>query len=190
MRASLSRGPREFRLSTARGVTGCVRGVPSTPGLGYALPSLAIVPSDLANSEVMGSRPALAVRSAWLMQELLTTFNGTLAEVALVPNHEGSGKFECMLTTATLDEEVVYCLWSRDVEGAFPEAKELKQRVRDLVDPARNLGHSDSDENKEQKEDGTRRTAFQRLMSVIRGDRNNRGDSRTETGRENEDRGW
>jgi len=130
------------------------------------------------------------LRSAWLMQELLTTFNGTLAEVALIPNHEGGGKFECMLTTATLDEEVVYCLWSRDVEGTFPEAKELKQRVRDLVDPARNLGHSDSDDNKEQKEDGTRRTAFQRLMSVIRGDRKKRGDSRTEAGRENEDRGW
>jgi len=34
-------------------------------------------------------------------------------------------------------------LWSRKEQGRFPEAKELKQLVRDVVDPAKDLGHSD-----------------------------------------------
>ena len=32
--------------------------------------------------------------SPWMAQELLTTFNGTIGEVALVPNHEIGGIFE------------------------------------------------------------------------------------------------
>jgi selenoprotein W-related protein len=39
-----------------------------------------------------------------------------------------------------LDDDVV---WSRAVEGRFPELKELKQRIRDRVAPERALGHSD-----------------------------------------------
>jgi predicted Rdx family selenoprotein len=34
-------------------------------------------------------------------------------------------------------------VWSRKVEGGFPEIKVLKQRVRDKVAPAKDLGHSD-----------------------------------------------
>lgn len=34
-------------------------------------------------------------------------------------------------------------LFSRKEAGRFPEAKELKQLIRDEIDPARNLGHSD-----------------------------------------------
>ena len=33
--------------------------------------------------------------------------------------------------------------WSRKKEGRFPDAAELKQRVRDIVSPARDLGHID-----------------------------------------------
>ena len=73
------------------------------------------------------------LRAAWYAQELLTTFQGQIGEVALVPGR--SGLFE------------VYCngtlLWSRKREGAFPEAKELKQRVRDQIAPGQSLGHSD-----------------------------------------------
>jgi hypothetical protein len=29
------------------------------------------------------------------------------------------------------------------VDGGFPETKELKRRVRDVIDPGRNLGHND-----------------------------------------------
>lgn len=73
------------------------------------------------------------LRAAWLAQELLETFEGELGEVALVPGE--AGVFEIRV-----EREVV---WSRAVEGRFPEAKELKQRVRDRVAPGRDLGHVD-----------------------------------------------
>jgi selenoprotein W-related protein len=73
------------------------------------------------------------LRAAWLAQELLTTFEEELGGVTLVPGT--GGVFEVR------HEEAV--LWSRKAERRFPEAKELKQRVRDRVAPDRDLGHSD-----------------------------------------------
>jgi Rdx family len=35
-------------------------------------------------------------------------------------------------------------LWDRKIDGGFPEAKVLKQRLRDHIDPDRSLGHSDT----------------------------------------------
>ena len=49
-------------------------------------------------------------------------------------------------------------LWDRKVDGGFPETKELKRRVRDVIEPGRDLGHVDRDYHagkggeKEQKE--------------------------------------
>ncbi|MBK7541809.1 MAG: SelT/SelW/SelH family protein [Candidatus Competibacteraceae bacterium] len=74
------------------------------------------------------------LRAAWLAQELLTTFEDELGEVALRPGT--GGVFEIRLA----DERVI---WSRKQEGRFPEAKEVKQRLRDLIAPERSLGHSD-----------------------------------------------
>ncbi|KAI9790465.1 MAG: hypothetical protein M1816_005129 [Peltula sp. TS41687] len=34
-------------------------------------------------------------------------------------------------------------VWDRKIDGGFPEVKELKRRVRDIVDPMRGLGHVD-----------------------------------------------
>ena len=34
-------------------------------------------------------------------------------------------------------------LWDRKVEGGFPETKELKNRVRNVIQPERDLGHID-----------------------------------------------
>ncbi len=73
------------------------------------------------------------LRAAWLAQELLTTFVEELGEVALQPGT--GGIFEVRVNDVLI--------WSRKEEGRFPEAKELKQRVRDRVAPDRNLGHSD-----------------------------------------------
>lgn len=110
------------------------------------------------------------LRSAWLSQELLTTFNGTVAEVRLLPNHEG-GVF-----TVTVDtqENGAQCIWSRETEGRFPESKELKQRVRDVIDPSRSLGHSDSPVPEGEEPRGTARIALQRLVELLRGDRSQR----------------
>ena len=74
------------------------------------------------------------LRAAWLAQELLPTFEDELGEVALRPGT--GGVFEIRLA----DERVI---WSRKQEGRFPEAKEVKQRLRDLIAPERSLGHSD-----------------------------------------------
>ncbi|MEI8361639.1 MAG: SelT/SelW/SelH family protein [Betaproteobacteria bacterium] len=73
------------------------------------------------------------LRAAWLAQELLTTFEQDLASVALKPG--SSGIFEI-----TLNQQLIF---SRKEAGRFPEAKELKQLVRDQIDPDRDLGHSD-----------------------------------------------
>ncbi len=73
------------------------------------------------------------LRAAWLAQELLTTFEQELGEVALRPGT--GGVFEIRV-----GDELI---WSRQQEGRFPEAKEVKQRVRDRIAPERNLGHSD-----------------------------------------------
>lgn len=44
-------------------------------------------------------------------------------------------------------------LFDRKTEGRFPETKELKQMIRDVVDPSKNLGHSDTPEAQELPED-------------------------------------
>ena len=74
------------------------------------------------------------LRAAWLAQELLTTFEGDLLSVALKPG--SNGIFEI-----TVNQQLVF---SRKEAGRFPEAKEVKQLVRDCIDPARDLGHSDT----------------------------------------------
>ncbi|AMC36904.1 SelT/SelW/SelH family protein [Janthinobacterium sp. B9-8] len=73
------------------------------------------------------------LRSAWLAQELLSTFAEELGEVALQPGTGGIFVVTCM-------EQII---WDRKTEGRFPEAKELKQRVRDLIAPEKPLGHSE-----------------------------------------------
>jgi selenoprotein W-related protein len=37
-------------------------------------------------------------------------------------------------------------LFDRATEGRFPEVKEIKQMIRDKVDPEKDLGHSDIEE--------------------------------------------
>ncbi len=73
------------------------------------------------------------LRAAWMAQELLTTFVNELGEVALVPGTGGVFEIRCEGET----------IFSRKVAGRFPEAREIKQLVRDLIDPERDLGHSD-----------------------------------------------
>ncbi|MDO3720551.1 SelT/SelW/SelH family protein [Marinobacter sp. chi1] len=73
------------------------------------------------------------LRSAWMAQELLTTFEGALDELTL---HPGSGGiFEVWVNDARI--------WSRKEQQGFPEITQLKQLVRDQIDPDRSLGHSD-----------------------------------------------
>ncbi len=74
------------------------------------------------------------LRAAWMSQELLSTFQEQLGGVTLVPGEIG-GTFEI-----TLDDAVI---WERKRDGGFPDVKELKTRVRDLINPDQSLGHLD-----------------------------------------------
>ena len=73
------------------------------------------------------------LRASWMAQELLTTFNTDITRLALVPG--SGGIFEVRLNGSVI--------FSRKETGRFPESKELKQLIRDLIDPERVLGHSD-----------------------------------------------
>jgi selenoprotein W-related protein len=74
------------------------------------------------------------LRSTWLSQELLHTFSEEIEAITLHP--DTGGRFE------------IFCngqqIWERKKDGGFPEAKVLKQKVRDIIDPERDLGHSDT----------------------------------------------
>lgn len=73
------------------------------------------------------------LRSAWMAQEILSTFSEEAGAVTLVPGTGG-------IFTITCDGQTI---WDRKQDGGFPEAKILKQRLRDFLWPEKNLGHSD-----------------------------------------------
>ena len=64
------------------------------------------------------------LRSGWMAQELLSTFSE-------VPGTGG-------VFTIEVDGELI---WERKRDGGFPDVKALKGRVRDRIDPDRDLGH-------------------------------------------------
>jgi len=82
-------------------------------------------------------------RAQWYATELLLTFNerpvrknlpALLHSCTLLPSSI-SGTF-----VITLNDDVV---WHREADDGFPELKELKNRMRDLLDPRVDLGHSE-----------------------------------------------
>ena len=91
----------------------------------------------------MTSKPVMSItyctqcnwllRSAWMASEVLSTFSLEMGAVTLIPGT--GGVFEIYL-----DGELV---WERKRDGGFPDSKQIKQLVRDLIDPERSLGHID-----------------------------------------------
>ena len=91
----------------------------------------------------MTDKPKLAItyctqcnwllRAAWMAQEVLSTFSLEMGEVTLVPGT--GGIFEIHLDGVLI--------WERKRDGGFPDAKQIKQLVRDRIDPGRDLGHID-----------------------------------------------
>ncbi len=71
------------------------------------------------------------LRAAYLAQELLTSFEKELGEVALVPG--SGGIFE-----VTLDGETLAT--NRETK-VMPEAGEVKRLLRDRIAPGRTIGH-------------------------------------------------
>lgn len=74
------------------------------------------------------------LRAAYMAQELLNTFTDEICGVMLMPAEVGGAY------VISIDGTVVF---DRKEEGRFPEIKELKQLVRDVVSPEKSLGHSD-----------------------------------------------
>ena len=75
------------------------------------------------------------LRAAYMAQELLTTFENDLKAVSLQPS-EVNGSFKILI-----DDKKIF---DRKDYGGFPEIKELKQLVRDIVAPGKSLGHTDT----------------------------------------------
>ncbi len=74
------------------------------------------------------------MRASWMAQEFLTSFEEELASVTLIPS-ETSGTY-----AIRINGDLVF---DRKTHGGFADIKELKQLVRDKVNPGKDLGHSD-----------------------------------------------
>lgn len=77
------------------------------------------------------------LRSAWMAQEVLTTFEKSVGEVCLIPCKSDSGVF-----IVRVNGQVIWDRKDPETKG-FPEMKEIKQRIRDKINPDLSLGHSD-----------------------------------------------
>jgi len=73
-------------------------------------------------------------RATWISQELLSIFESDLSSVMLVPSESGVFDITC-------NQSLIF---SRKVENGFIDVAIIKQRIRDLIDPDRSLGHVDN----------------------------------------------
>ena len=78
------------------------------------------------------------LRASWMAQEILSTFEEEVNALTLKPG--SSGQFDVEANGQTI--------WSRATDGGFPDIKELKQRVRNVIAPERDLGHLESPNEK------------------------------------------
>lgn len=114
-------------------------------------------PSRLRNTSPPLSSPSLDLLSSTttnpqvklqFAQELLQTFSTSLGEISLQPSTGGVFKVDIYhpdpssLSGLKIQHTSI---WDRKSDGGFPETKELKRRVRDVIEPGRNLGHVDRD---------------------------------------------
>ena len=73
------------------------------------------------------------LRASWMAQELLHSFSTDIAAVTLIPGTGG-------IFTITVGKTLI---WDRKRDEGFPDAAELKRRVRDVCFPEKTLGHLD-----------------------------------------------
>lgn len=81
-----------------------------------------------------------------MAQEFLTTFENELKAVNLQPS-EVNGDFHISIDNRKIFDRKEY--------GGFPEIKELKQLVRDVVSPGKSLGHADTKAHHQDNPDNT-----------------------------------
>ena len=100
--------------------------------------------NEKMHSEFTADKPVITIeycpkchwmlRAAYMAQEFLTTFTGDIKGVLLLPSEIG-GRYTIFIN----DDK----LFDRKESAHFPEIKELKQMIRDIVHPGKDLGHSD-----------------------------------------------
>ena len=147
------------------------------------------------------------LRAAYYAQELLQTFSTTIGEIALIPTAGGifevrlftasvsTSKARPTIPEATLEgstsgiegsemeeagklEVQETLIWDRKAEGGFPETKELKGRVRNAIDPKRDMGHIDRSLKK--GKGGDEKTADDPRKAGVKGNE----PSKTKTGKD------
>jgi selenoprotein W-related protein len=74
------------------------------------------------------------LRASYMAQELLSSFTEDIHGVLLQPA-DTSGQYSIYV-----DEQLIF---DRKKDNGFPDIKSLKQSVRDIVNPAKSLGHTD-----------------------------------------------
>jgi len=99
-------------------------------------------------------------RATWVQTELFLTFpSPAVKSITLIPlnSPETAGRFRVWLQHTLPDadsggepnggkgsqEITTTLLHDRKIQGGFPELKQLKQRIRDIIQPGLSLGHSD-----------------------------------------------
>jgi selenoprotein W-related protein len=80
------------------------------------------------------------LRAAYMAQEFLTTFAEDIQSVTLLPSTV-NGQY-----TISINDKKIF---DRKETGGFMDIKELKQLIRDVVAPGKNLGHSDKKNSNE-----------------------------------------
>ena len=70
-------------------------------------------------------------RSIWMVQEIFITLTNDINSLTLVPSDGGRFEIWC-------NDQLIF---SRAAERKFIEIKEIKVRIRNLIDPNRPLGH-------------------------------------------------
>jgi len=73
------------------------------------------------------------LRTARVAQALLSSFGQDIGSGTMIPGD--GGVFQITLDGAQI--------WDRKDQGGFPEARQLRQRIRDRLWPDRDLGHLD-----------------------------------------------
>ena len=74
------------------------------------------------------------LRAAYMAQEFLTTFAEDIQSVTLLPSSV-NGRY-----TISINDNKIF---DRKEGGGFLDIKELKQLIRDVVAPGKDLGHGD-----------------------------------------------
>ncbi|KAL2802656.1 Rdx family-domain-containing protein [Aspergillus granulosus] len=126
---------------------------PPTSAATVTQPTSEETPPDLTPEEpISGPRITIQyctqckwmLRAAYFAQELLSTFSTDIGEISLVPRTGGLFRVTIFPSASTPQEASKgTVLWDRKRDGGFPEVKVLKSLVRNVIDPTRDLGHTD-----------------------------------------------